>query len=176
MPLNKIEQTDIAWTRFVRLTHWLVALCVLVNFFNDTGFWHRTIGYVCIGLVLMRVFYGLWLSQQASSRFYIPTLARIQAHLIELRTKQFAPHEGHNPLGQLAVYFMWLIMALLGLTGWLSRTDAYWGEDWPVNLHQYLSNTLMGLVVLHLVAIYWVSRLSRRHLLKQMVDGRQHEL
>jgi cytochrome b len=176
MPLNKTEQPDIAWTRFVRLSHWLVALCVLVNFVNNTGFWHRTIGYVSIGLVLMRVLYGLCVSQQPSSRFYMPTLASIQLHLIELRTKQFTPHTGHNPLGQLAVYLMWLIMALLGLTGWLSRTDAYWGEDWPVNLHQYLSNILMGLVVLHLVAIYCVSRLSRRHLLKQMVDGRQHEL
>jgi cytochrome b len=85
-------------------------------------------------------------------------------------------HHGHNPLGQLAVYLMWLIITLLGLTGWVSRTDAYWGEDWPVNLHQFLSQTLMLLVVLHLIAIFTVSYMSRRHLLKQMIDGKQHEL
>lgn len=175
MPLNKFEQPDIAWTWFVRFTHWLVALCVLVNFFNDTGFWHRTIGYVCLGLVLIRIFYGLWISRQPSSRFYMPTFARIQRHFIEMRTKKFTPHIGHNPLGQLAVYFMWLIIVLLGLTGWISRTDTYWGEDWPVNLHQYLSYTLMGLVALHLMAVFIVSCISRRNLLKQMIDGQPHE-
>jgi cytochrome b len=30
------------------------------------------------------------------------------------------------------------------------------------------------MVALHLVAVYVVSRLSRQHLLKQMIDGKPH--
>ena len=176
MAIKHCEQPKVVWTSFVRFTHWVVAFCVLGNFFNDTGFWHRMIGYICLGIVLSRIFYGKWISRHGSSRFYLPTILSVKLHLLEMRSGRMAAHHGHNPLGQLAVYLMWLIIMLLGLTGWVSRTDTYWGEDWPVNLHQFLSQTLMLLVVLHLIAIFTVSYMSRRHLLKQMIDGKQHEL
>lgn len=80
---------------------------------------------------------------------------------------------GHNPLGQLAVYFMWCLIGALALTGWLSRTDAYWGESGPVDAHQLLSDVLMALVVLHVLAVMVMSALSKVFLLKQMITGRK---
>ena len=174
MRLKTSEHQVLAWTGFVRVTHWLVAIIVLVNFFNETGFWHRFIGYFCLTVVVSRIVYGLWFSKVASSRLYIPTMAGIKLHLIDMATQQALPHDGHNPLGQLAVYFMWFLILLLGFTGWLSRTDRYWGEDWPVTLHQGLSYTLMAMVALHLTAVFIVSRRSRQHLIKQMIDGKKH--
>ena len=141
------------WTVFIRVTHWLVAIFVAVNFFNDTGYWHRFIGYCCLVLELSRIVYGLWFSKTASSRLYIPTIANIKLHVSEIKAQHFSPHVGHNPLGQLAVYLIWILIILLALTGWLSRTDAYWGEDWPVDLHALFSNMLQGLVILHVAAV-----------------------
>ena len=159
-----------AWSLFVRLSHWLVAASVLVNLFNDTDWWHRSIGYAGLALVGLRLLYGAF-SRQPSSRFWLPRWADIRLHLQHLRQRSAEAHAGHNALGQYAVYLMWLLIALLGLTGWLSRTDAYWGEDWPVDLHATLANTLLGLVMLHIAAVFAVSFLQRRNLLKAMVRG-----
>lgn len=157
----------------MRLTHWLVALCVLVNFFNDTGFWHRAIGYGCLMLILIRILYGIFISKIPSSKFYIPDIQSLKLHLNELRQQQVSSYIGHNPLGQWAVYLMWLLIALLAVSGWLSRTDALWGEDWPVDLHMALSNLLQGVVVLHLFAVLLMSKLQKHNLVKAMTVGKE---
>lgn len=159
------------WTLFVRLTHWLVAVGVLVNFFNESGFWHRTIGYGCFGLVLLRICNGLWISKQHTSRFYWPSFLTIRTHIKAVFTGSATSHVGHNPLGQSAVYLMWLLIGLLAVTGWLSRTDQYWGEDWPVDIHNILSDCLQGLVALHLIAVVLMSRLQGKNLIRAMVRG-----
>ena len=160
------------WTLFVRVTHWLVAVFVIVNFFNDTGFWHRFIGYACLVLVLSRIIYGLFLTKAASSKFYIPSLANIKLHISDLKAQHRSAPVGHNPLGQWAVYAIWILIMLLAFTGWLSRTDAYWGEDWPVDLHAFFSNTLMLMVILHVSAIALISKLQKRNLVKSMIAGK----
>lgn len=167
----KLEATAqlTGWTLFVRLTHWLVATCVLFNFFNDTGFWHRTVGYACLAFVVLRIIYGLMMSKVASSRFHLPRVQHIKQHLRELWSGSVSRSEGHNPLGQYAVYLMWLLIGLLALTGWLSRTDAYWGEDWPVDLHGVISKLLQGLVLIHIAAVLLMSKLEKRNLIIRMV-------
>jgi cytochrome b len=157
-----------AWTGFVRLTHWLIAFAVLVNFFNDTGYWHRLIGYVCVLLVGLRVLYGLT-SVVVSSQLHIPSYQKVKSHFLEMLSGQLQPNVGHNPLGQWAIYIMWTLILLLAITGWLSRTDAYWGEDWPVDLHMVLSNLLQAMVVLHLLAIIVMSKLQKQNLIKKMI-------
>jgi cytochrome b len=160
-----------AWSLTVRLTHWAVATGVMINFFNDTGYWHRMMGYACILFVLLRLVDGLWLTRSAASKFFIPRFNDIKLHIHEIRTGQVAHHPGHNPLGQLAVYVMWLLIMLLGFTGWLSRTDMFWGEDLPVQIHEVLSDLLQVMVVLHLLAALLMSRLQNRNLIKAMIKG-----
>lgn len=165
-----VSKANIAgWSLTVRLTHWAVAAGVIINFFNETGYWHRVIGYACILFALLRLIDGLWLSRLPASKFFVPKLADIKLHLNEISTGQMAHHDGHNPLGQLAVYVMWLLILLLGFTGWLSRTDMYWGEDLPVQMHEVLSDLLQVMVVLHLFAVVLMSKLQHRNLVKAMI-------
>lgn len=172
MQTDMSKSSDIVWTLLVRLIHWLVALCVLVNFFNETGYWHRLIGYFCLGLVLCRIANGLWFSQTATSKLYLPGFDAMRMHLKALSIRQASTHAGHNPLGQYAVYAMWLLIILLGLTGWISRTDIYWGEDWPVDMHAMLSFLLQGMVLLHVLAIGLVSKLQGKNLIRAMIRGK----
>lgn len=166
------QSPAIIWPLSVRLIHWLVAGCVLVNCFNESGYWHRLIGYIGISLVLVRIYYGLWFTRYDTAKFYFPDFPAISGHIRELLSGRVSVHSGHNPLGQYAVYAIWLLIALLALTGWLSRTDAYWGEDWPVTAHMILSYLLQAMVVLHLLAVFVMSRLQRRNLVRAMLRGR----
>lgn len=157
-----------AWSLTVKLTHWLVALAVTINFVNDTGYWHRMIGYGCLLLILVRVVHGLT-AKQISSRFSLPSRDEIFEHLKEIRYKTIKNYKGHNPLGQLAVYLMWALIVLLGFSGWLSRTDAFWGEDGPVVAHTLLANLLMICVLVHIAAVLVMSVLQKKNLIKPML-------
>ncbi len=173
--LNKTRIATDVWPLTVRITHWLVAVFVLTNFLNDAGYWHRIIGYICLILIVIRIIHGVK-TRVTFTRFYWPTCQAILQHLREVHEGTVTEHAGHNPLGQLAVYMMWLLIALLGFTGWLSRTDAYWGEDWPVDLHSYLSDALMLMVLLHVSAIAVISKLQKRNLVKRMIAGKSQSL
>ncbi|MDO9203827.1 cytochrome b/b6 domain-containing protein [Methylotenera sp.] len=172
MQADLLKTNDSTWPLLVRLTHWAVATGVLISFFNESGFWHRFIGYACVALVLLRIADGLWFSRSMTSKFYLPKIADIKMHLKELVAGKISHHRGHNPLGQCAVYVMWLVIIFLALTGWLSRTDQFWGEDWPVDVHQVLSYLLQAMVILHLLAVVVVSKLQGRNLIKAMVHGK----
>lgn len=170
--------SEIIWPWWVRLSHWLVAsgiflVWLLTYVYYETDAWHRGLGYVVLGIVAMRIVAACF-TRVSAARLTFPRWQALCLHLAHLKQRHLPVVHGHNPLGQLAVYVIWTLIALLGFTGWLSRTDQYWGEDWPVTLHACLSYALMGMVVLHLVAVYVVSRLSRQHLVQQMIDGKRH--
>lgn len=164
------------WPWWVRLTHWLVAVGVIALWlmsyaWYETDWLHRSVGYAVLTVVAMRILCG-YLTTVSSARFYLPDWHAIRAHISEMVRGQLAPHWGHNPLGQWAVYLIWLLIIALALTGWLSRTDTLWGEDWPVELHAALSWTLLVVIALHLLAVNRVGKLSRQHLVRQMWHGR----
>lgn len=173
-----LAQRTLLWPWWLRLSHWLVAsgvlaLWLLSHFWYETDRIHRMLGYAVLTVIALRVVLGC-LRSPVSARFYLPRWSAICHHWREAKQGRVTPHMGHNPLGQWAVYLMWGLVAALALTGWLSRTDALWGEDWPVQLHASLSWILMAMVGLHLIAVWWVGRLSGRCLVLQMLHGRIH--
>lgn len=157
-----------AWSRPVRLLHWLVAGCVAVNLFNDTGYAHRMIGYAAMALVALRLAHALW-TRNTAERLRLPGLRDLRLHLAHLFKRYPETTPGHNPLGQLAVYALWLLITALAVTGWICRTDAYWGEDWPIDLHSWLADAMLVLVLLHLAAVAFMSWWFRQNLVKAMV-------
>lgn len=169
-------RADKLWPWWVRLSHWLVAAGVIALWlmsyaWYETDWLHRVVGYAVLTMVVVRIVLGC-LTKVSSARFYLPGWHAIGTHFTEMRQGHITPHQGHNPLGQWSVYLIWLLIAALAVTGWLSRTDAFWGEDWPVELHAALSLGLLAVIVLHVLAVVVVSRLSGQHLLSQMIHGR----
>jgi cytochrome b len=45
------------------------------------------------------------------------------------------------------------LITALGVTGWMARLDAFWGDDWLIDLHQGLANVLLGCVAVHLAGV-----------------------
>lgn len=171
-----MKYPDIIWPWWVRVTHWMVAagiisLWLMRYVWYETDEIHRLVGYIVFAVIIVRILLG-FVSHSTAARFYLPGKKAISAHLIEVRSGKVSLHQRHNPLGQWAVYLIWLLIALLVVTGWLSRTDALWGEDWPLDLHAALSFCLLGLMCVHVLAVFLLSRLSQQNLLSQMIHGR----
>lgn len=169
-------RAGLLWPWWVRLSHWLVAagvvsLWLMSYVWYETDALHRTVGYGVLSLIGMRILLGVS-SAMPAARLHFPGWSAICAHVRELRQGHLSAHYGHNPLGQWAVYVIWALVAGLALSGWLSRTDAYWGEDWPVSLHVACSWALLMMVVLHLTAVVLVGHWSGQRLIRQMWHGR----
>jgi cytochrome b len=158
------------WSIWVRISHWLVAICVVSEWLNETGYWHRSLGYLCVSIVAMRLVYGMC-TNSAGARFYSPNWHHICMHWNAIVNNDHADHKGHNPWSQWAVYLMWSLIVLLAVTGFISRTDAYWCEDLPINMHKLFSNALMALVLLHLLEVWLMSYITKRNLVQQMLSG-----
>lgn len=161
-----------AWDIWVRLTHWTVAGIVAWNLFGPTDSTHRLLGYVAAGLVLSRIAWGFVGSANARFSTWWPTRARLAAYLRSLAAGRPIHHRSHNPLGGLMALFLWLLVLALGGSGWLMRLDAFWGEDWPQEIHTWLSIAIEVAACVHVAAAVLMSFWTREDLIRPMVFGR----
>lgn len=161
------------WDRFVRVFHWTLVACVLLNSFvlDDGETVHQWSGYLASALVLARVVWGFVGSRHARFADFFPTPGRVTHHLRGLLTGQAEFHWGHNPLGALMMIALMGMVLALGVTGWMQGLDAYWGEEWLQDLHEVLGEALIVLVGLHAAAALIMGRMERTRLLKAMVTG-----
>lgn len=163
------------WDGFVRAFHWATALGVGLNLWvlEEGERPHRWIGYALCALVVLRGVWGFVGSPHARFADFWPTRARLDEHWRALRLRQPDRHPGHNPLGALVMLALLALVLMLGLTGWLQGTDAFWGEEWLEELHEALAGALQALVALHVAAAFALGWWQRTPLVGSMITGRK---
>ncbi|MGT2456051.1 cytochrome b/b6 domain-containing protein [Cupriavidus basilensis] len=160
------------WDIAVRLTHWSVAALVLRDLVEDSGGpSHRAVGYVAAGLVLFRILWGFIGSEPARFSAWLPTPSRLLAYLKALIAHRPPRYLSHTPLGAMMMITMWAIIIALAVTGWMSRLDAFWGEDGLKDVHELLADALMVLIVIHLIAAVAMSMAHKENLIAAMLTG-----
>lgn len=162
------------WDGVVRVTHWSVAAIVCYDIVDDSGDQlHRVLGYVAAGLVLFRILWGFIGSEHARFGAWLPRPAGVLAYARALARGRAPRFVSHTPLGAVMMLAMWTLILLLAVTGWMSRLDPFWGEDWPIDIHRWLSNTLLGLVVIHGLVAIVLSVVGKENLVGAMITGRK---
>ncbi|RQP25200.1 cytochrome b/b6 domain-containing protein [Piscinibacter terrae] len=158
------------WDAAVRVGHWLLAGLVVFNLIaEDGGWWHRALGYIAAGVVVLRLTWALFASGGGGIAALKPSLRETLAYL-----RARAPRRiDHDPLGVWMVWLLWLLVLLLGLTGWMSRWDMFWGDDRVLIAHAWLADALMVAVLLHLLGVLVMSIVWRENLPGAMVTGRK---
>lgn len=161
------------WDPFVRIFHWSLVTCIVLNQFvleaGETA--HEWTGYTASALVLLRLVWGFVGSRHARFADFFPTPQRLGRHLQALRRGEQPHYDGHNPLGALMMLALMALVLSLGLTGWLQTTDAYWGEEWLMELHAWQANGLLLAAGLHATAAIVMGRLERTRLIRAMITG-----
>lgn len=172
-PASSSEASRPVWDLFVRVFHWTLVGCVLLNQFvleeGETP--HEWAGYLAAALVVARFVWGFIGSRHARFSDFFPTPTRLVAHLRAMRSGVPEHHWGHNPLGALMMLLLMGLVLALGVTGWLQGTDAYFGEEWLQELHEWLANGLLLSAGLHAVSAIVMGRVERTRLVKAMVTG-----
>ncbi|WP_223210509.1 cytochrome b/b6 domain-containing protein [Leptothrix cholodnii] len=161
------------WDLFVRVFHWSLVTCILLNYFvvDDGEDLHQWLGYAAAALVVSRIVWGFVGTRYARFSDFFPTYRRIRDHLSRLRCGQADGHVGHNPLGALMMLALMALVLSLGLTGFLQTTDAFWGDELMQETHEWLGSALIASAGLHAVAAIVMGRLERVNLVRAMVTG-----
>jgi cytochrome b len=169
MAAHRLQGSVRVWSLTIRLLHWLLAALVLIDLVRDDGDYpHRLVGYGAALVVGTRLLLAVISGRVAELR---PSVAATLAYVRPLLRGRPARLLGHNPLGLWMVWLIWALVLLLGVTGWMTRLDAFWGDQQLHDVHSLLANILLGAVVLHLLGVGAMSVLWRENLPASMVTG-----
>lgn len=163
------------WDPLVRLIHWGLALAVLLNgaITDEDGAVHEWVGYAALGLLAIRLVWGIVGPGPARFAAFPPSPAAALGHIGGLLRGDRTVHLSHNPLGALMVYNIWLTVAALCATGIMMGSVRYFGIGWVEEAHEMAFSWLMFSVVLHVGGVLFDSWRSGVPLAKAMVTGRK---
>ncbi|HYN58691.1 MAG TPA: cytochrome b/b6 domain-containing protein [Rubrivivax sp.] len=168
-----------------RMFHWLFALSFVGAYLTADGErWralHVTLGYTLAGLLALRVLYGLVGPRHARLGLLLRKLASAPAWLRSLpqgirhgTAQRIQWRQGQNLAMALAVLALLLLVVPLTLSGYGTYND--WGDwlggDWLEDVHEFLGNAFLAVVLGHIALIAGLSLLRRRNQALPMLTGR----
>jgi cytochrome b len=176
MNSTDIENTSVkVWDWPVRVFHWTLAASVIGAYVTgeseDFERLHHTLGWVAAGLIAFRVVWGLVGTRYARFSEFVRGPEQVWSYIKSLRSSEPQHFVGHNPVGAVAVILLMALVALSVYTGWLALADN--AAEWLEEAHEIASNTLIILVVVHVLGVLWSSRTHGENLLKAMLTGRK---
>lgn len=187
------------WDPFVRIFHWTVVVSFFVAYVteDDVMWLHEIAGYIILGLVIARVFWGLVGSHYARFTNFIYKPATVKKYLSDSLHFKAKRYLGHNPLaGGMVV----LLLIMLALTSWSgieaqdispsgdssvtieivksalandehkSNGNEFWEE-----IHEFFANATLLLVFLHVAGVIFSSITHGENLIRAMVTGRKRK-
>jgi cytochrome b len=177
--------TVVVWDLPVRLFHWLIVAGIAVSWWSaEYRFMnvHRYSGYAMLGLLVFRIYWGLFGSPTARFAQFVRGPGAIAKYL-----REPAAHAtpGHNPLGGLSVIMMLLLLLVqvgLGLfvtdidgleSGPLSYLVSFETSRILAERHETIFNVLLAFTALHIAAILFYLFARRTNLIAAMITGRR---
>ena len=181
-----MSSTVRVWDLPTRLFHWALVACVAGMFVaayvpGSWIEWHARLGYVVFTLLLFRLVWGFVGGRWSRFSNFIYAPGSILNHL---RGKAHPDHLiGHSPLGASSVFAMMLFLAVqigTGLVGddeisftgplnrFVSSTSGLTATWYHKQIGQWI---IVGLVVLHILAILYYLLRKKNNLVGPMIDG-----
>lgn len=179
MNSTETEITSVkVWDWPVRVFHWTLAASVIGAYVTgeseDFERLHHTLGWVAAGLIAFRVVWGLVGTRYARFSEFMRGPAQVWSYIKSLRSHAPQHFVGHNPVGAVAVILLMALVALSVYTGWLALADN--AAEWTEEAHEIAANTLITVVLVHVIGVLWSSRTHGENLLKAMLTGRKTAL
>ncbi len=163
------------WDPLVRLIHWSLAIAIILNgaIVDEESSLHEWIGYFAVGLIGVRLIWGLIGSSHARFSAFPPNPVVAIRHLVALSRGDKTVHLSHNPIGALMVYNIWLTVLLLGITGYMMGTISFFGVDWVEEAHEMAFNWLVFSIILHIGGVMFDTWRTGVPIVSAMINGRK---
>ncbi|AJY47391.1 cytochrome b/b6 domain-containing protein [Martelella endophytica] len=188
------------WDPVVRLSHWIIAIAVIVNglISKPGGTVHVWIGWIAMAVLVIRLVWGFIGPDEARFSSFLPDPRAAVSHLLAVLRGRPREYPSHNPAGTMMVYALWICLAAVIATG-LIMTDAKTPVaiakeraaveqgDWSVMvtdgegeggtgdiakaIHETAANLMLVLALVHVAGVAAESYALRRNLVRPMIKG-----
>jgi len=171
-PVARQGETRV-WDPLVRIFHWYLVLAFLAAWATGDEIKrpHVAAGYCVIGLVAFRIIWGFVGGRHARFADFVRGPRAVTGYLRDtagLRAKRYL---GHNPAGGAMVVALLIMLSVIGATGFMMTTDAFWGVGWVQDAHETAVNLTLGLVVVHILGVIVASYEHGENLVRAMITG-----
>lgn len=188
-PLPHAPDSVRVWDPVVRLFHWGVLACFTLAWLSGDDWLslHVIAGYTLLGLLSLRLVWGLVGTRHARFASFLRPPAAVFAYLRAIASGRAARHLGHNPAGgamALALMLLLLLTALSGLAlygaeeaagplaAWLSHAPR-WLHKGLEGAHDLLVSLTLFMAGLHVLGVLLASLQHRENLVRALWTGRK---
>ena len=167
-----VQIRERAWDPLVRITHWTIALTVLLNYaiVDEESVAHVWIGYVALAMFGLRMIWGVVGTERARFSSFPPSPCAAIAHLRTMFSGSRQPHTSHNPLGAIMIYGLWAMLFVVSATGMMLDTVGEHGTLGEIaeETHEAAATLLIVMAAVHVGGVQLESRLTGLNLVRQM--------
>jgi cytochrome b len=163
------------WDPCVRIFHWGLVAAFLVAWAtgDEVKRVHVMAGYAVIGLVASRILWGFVGTRHARFVDFVRGLGSVTSYLRDTARLRAKRYLGHNPAGGAMIMALLIMLSIIGATGYMMTTDAFWGVAWVQGAHETAVSLTLGLVVLHILGVIVAGYEHRENLVRAMITGRK---
>ncbi len=184
------------WDPLIRVSHWLLAAAVLVDWLTDEPRWmHVWLGYLAGALVILRVVWGFVGPDNARFVTFVTGPHAVFDYLAGLMRFSSKRYLGHSPAGGAMIVALLIMTAATVVTGManlaadqgtgplsgviarVERAPRVPGQRRPQlvmkQVHETVANVTLVFVVLHVLGVGLASFAHRENLVTSMFTGRK---
>ena len=169
----KAFRSILVWDVPTRVFHWLLVLSFTGAYLTAESELDRDIhvvlGYTLLGLLVFRLLWGFFGTRYARFRSFLFKPGEIVAYSLSLLKGKPAHYIGHNPLGSVSVWLLLGLGLLSAVSGVLTFQDI--GGDMLEEMHEFVSDAMLAVVLIHIAGVVVSSLLHRENLVRAMVTG-----
>ena len=166
-------QRILVWDVPTRVFHWLLVLSFGGAFLTAESERYRDIhvvlGYTLLGLIAFRLLWGFFGTRYAQFRSFLFKPGEIVTYVRSLFKGKPAHYVGHNPAGSVAIWLLLILGISSGVSGVMLFQDI--GGEAVEELHEFVSNAMLAVVLIHIVGVLVSSLMHRENLVRSMITG-----
>ncbi len=174
------------WDLPTRCYHWALTVCFVGAVITvENGFMqaHLVFGISIFTLILFRLIWGLYGSDSAKFKNFLPKIKDIWHCLINIRQKN-KPHIGHDALGGFATFVMLIMLFITPTLGMFANDDLLFegplaefvsqqASNYISSLHENAAKATIVVIGIHISAVlfYWLYK--KDNIITPMLTGKK---
>jgi cytochrome b len=182
-----MKQKIHVWDFPTRAFHWLLVIAIAfqyitVEILDNAIQLHFYGGYVTLGLIIFRLFWGIWGGFHARFVNFLTSPATTYQYAKSLGSQQNSSHLGHNPMGAYSAIAILSIIATQAVSGLFTTDDIFsegpyysavspFYQDIASWLHHNLFTAIWVFLAFHLGAMLFYKLVKKQVLVKAMITG-----
>ncbi|NEX22561.1 cytochrome B [Thiorhodococcus mannitoliphagus] len=161
------------WDILVRTFHWTLVGAIAIAFLTEDELLglHVWVGYLALGLVAIRVLWGVIGTRHARFTDFVRGPHQVMAYLKDVLVRRAPRYLGHNPAGGAMILALLVAIVATGLTGISLDSAGAFGGEALEEVHEFFAYLTLTLVITHVGGVLLSSLLHRENLIKSMITG-----